>query len=196
MPTYPFIANGIPLTVRGVALGGYRPLFLKVNGEKIRNPAFDDHSQHILNLKSPEKGWFNGSLKYCAKIVKEHLATMQGFDRAQIVIIPSSVAGKHSIGLEKIAQAVCSSDNRFHYRQGALVRTRTIEKLAKGGARSQHVHLQSLQYRPHQSDSFAKIILDDVCTSANSIGASLTIIYQTAGPFDPRPVTLGKTTHD
>jgi len=180
----------------GLALGAYRPLFVRVNGERIRNPEFDNHSQQILNLKEPGKGWFAGAVAYCSKLVIAHAASLSGFDRAQVIVMPSSQQGKVSAGLERVARNLANADRRFVFTPGSLVRSKTIEKLARGGDRSLSVHLASLQYHSKDRDPVVKFVLDDVCTTSNSLGGAITVIRQSSwGPVDARALVLGKTTH-
>ncbi|CAN7177486.1 hypothetical protein [Variovorax paradoxus] len=196
MATQRFLVQSILGSSPGVALGHYRPLNIKQGGEKIRNPKFDQHSQHILNIKDSSKGWFNKSVTYCSDLVASHGYTMMGFAKAQIVVMPSSQKGRVSAGLEQIARNLCKADRRFVYLPGTLVRTKTIEKLARGGDRSLHVHLDSLEYRPRDGEPYRKIILDDVCTSTHSLGGAIAVMHQVLSGFEVSSLVLGKTFYD
>lgn len=185
--------GGIP----GAALGAYRPLQIKnAAGEKVKNPAFDHHSQQILNLKNPDKpNYFQPAVAYCIDHLNTYLQTqIQG--PAEILIIPSSSKGAVSPGLEKVVQAVCKKEGRFVYNRGGLVRTKTIEKLARGGDRSIGVHLSTLEYRPLAGVPMVKIVVDDVMTTGNSLEGAATVIHQVQPGIPIRVVVFGKTTHD
>lgn len=197
MYAQPFLVQGLFGPSRGIALGQYRPLTIKQDGERVRNPKFDQHSQHILNIKDPNKGWFKGSVQYCSNLVIAHAATMTGFAKAQIIIVPSSEKGKVSQGLERIARNLCSADNRFVYTPGALVRTKTIDKLARGGDRSLHIHLESLEYKRRDQEIRTKIVFDDVCTSSHSLSGAISVMQQVLlDQVEAHALVLGKTTRD
>lgn len=191
------LLHGCTPTVSGYALGAYRPLYIWENGEKSRNPAFDNHSQQVLNLKSPERAqYFGPAVAYSAGFLTNFLRENVQLDRAEILIVPSSTKGKTSIGLEKIVQQVCSKDKRFSYQAGALSRHTTIDKLAKGGDRSLNVHLASMNYQEKRGSPRVKILLDDVMTSGNSLSGAITVMSQVVQGLVVVPIVLGKTTHD
>ncbi|MES2364134.1 MAG: phosphoribosyltransferase [Pseudomonadota bacterium] len=197
MTWQPFILYNSEPKVRGFSCDAYRPLFIKQNGEKVRNPAFDNHSQQILNLKSPERpNYFNPAVKYCAARLLAFLKSNHQDESVEFLIIPSSTKGKTSLGLEKIVLAVCRTDKRFTYVEGSLFRHRTIDKLAKGGDRSLHVHLDSMDYSEKPGSPRVKILLDDVMTSGNSLTGAITVIRQVDARHLIVPLVFGKTTHD
>lgn len=190
-----FVVTG-PLgqNIQGHALWAYYPLWIRENGEKKRNPAFDQNSQHTLNIKQPGTPYYANSLRYCAKALHSYLQQKVNIPQAELVIIPSSKKGSASQSLDSIAKWICKQDGRFSYRPNSLTRTKTIEKLAKGGDRSLGVHLGSLDYKPGGPST--KIILDDVTTSGNSLTGAITIIHQYENNARFVPVVFGKTTHD
>ncbi|UCU95221.1 hypothetical protein [Hydrogenophaga taeniospiralis] len=190
-----FVVSGLfGVTVRGYALWSYFPLWIRVNGEKQRNPAFDQNSQHILNLKQPGSRYYAPSLKYCAQHLFLFLKNDIKVDQAEFLIIPSSQKGATSSALQSIVEAICKKDARFTHRPSSLTRTSTIEKLAKGGDRSLNIHLESLDYKP--GGPSIKIILDDVTTSGNSLTGAMTIVTQYEQGAQFIPIVFGKTTHD
>jgi len=182
----------------GVALGAYRPLLIKNDaGERVRNPAFDKHSQQVLNLKSPERpNYFKPAIEYCTESLAAYLRENVPAQNVEILIMPSCTKGKISAGLEKVVQEICRKDKRFVYHAGSLARTKTIEKLAKGGDRSVGVHLSSLEYKPRNGAPLAKILLDDVMTTGNSLIGAITVIHQVQQNAAILPIVFGKTTHD
>jgi predicted amidophosphoribosyltransferase len=115
---------------------------------------------------------------------------------AEILIVPSSREGGASEGLERIVEKLCKEDKRFTYRRGALYRHTAIRKLAKGGDRSLPVHLNSMGYKDDPYSPAAKIVLDDVFTTGNSIRGAITIVEQIDQSCTFLPIVLGKTTHD
>ena len=118
------------------------------------------------------------------------------FERAEIIIVPSSTKGKVSPGLDSIAQALCKRDKRLSYTPNSLFRTVTIDKFAKGGDRSLDVHLKSMEYKGATGSPALKFIVDDVTTSGNSLKAAITIIQQHMRGLVFIAVVLGKTADD
>jgi hypothetical protein len=183
--------------IRGAALGAYRPLHIKnAAGEKIKNPAFDHHSQQILNLKSPDKpNYFQPAVTYCTAHLSDYLRD-HFHGPAEILIVPSSTKGGVSPGLEKVVKAICKREARFIYNKGGLVRTQTIDKLARGGNRSIGVHLESLEYTAIEGVPMVKILLDDVMTTGHSLEGASTVIHQVQPGIQITAIVFGKTTHD
>ena len=192
-----FVAGGLFASRHGYALGAYRPLYLKQNGEKVKNPAFDQYSQHVLNLKSgTHPRYAEPSIKFCMRELQEFLNSGIKLTDAEFLIVPSCTQGKTSESLERIVKSVCKTDKRFSYRPQALSRQKSIEKLAKGGNRSIDVHVASLAYTDDPNASHTKIILDDVLTSGNSIEGAIRVIEQVRAGLFFVPIVFGKTTHD
>jgi hypothetical protein len=183
--------------VRGYALAAYHPLTVRSNGGRVRNPKFDNHSQQILNLKDASKpGYFVPALKYYAAQLLHFFENEIQFARAEIVIVPSSKKGNINPGLDRIAEALCKRDKRLSYAPNSLFRTKTIDKLAKGGDRSLDVHLKSMDYKAFDPSPATKFVLDDVTTSGNSLNAAITVIQQYVDGVTFIPVVLGKTVDD
>jgi hypothetical protein len=192
-----FVGDVFTGNVPCYALGAYHPLWLKHEGGKTKNPAFDQYSQHVLNLKFPNTQWFKGSVIYCANhLIKFLKANHAGVERAEFLIVPSSTQGNTSVALDRIATAIAKGDKRFSYRPGALSRTKTIAKLATGGDRSVGVHLASMDYKHDAASPPVKIILDDVATSGNSLSGAIMVVQQYDQNATFIPVVFGKTTHD
>ena len=77
-----------------------------------------------------------------------------------------------------------------------LVRTRTIDKLARGGNRSVEVHLASIAPAERYERYFAKkaiLLLDDVTTTGNSLRACSRLLDQYGADLI-YPLALGRTT--
>lgn len=191
-----FLVYSIPM-VRGYALAAYHPLTVRSKGERVKNPRFDNHSQQILNLKDASKPrFFQAGLDYCQPLLMQLFDNEIQFDRGEIVVVPSSTKGNVNPGLDRIAKALCRRDKRLSYVPNSLSRTKTIDKLAKGGDRSLDVHLKSMDYKPVAGSAATKFILDDVTTSGNSLNAAITIIQQYMKGLIFIPVVLGKTADD
>jgi hypothetical protein len=94
----PFVIDGVSNTgVKGYALGAYHPCWIKNDGEKIKNPAFDEYSQHVLNLKFADSRYFDGSVKYCTARLASFLKSGEvGFERAEFLVVQSSRKGSTS----------------------------------------------------------------------------------------------------
>ena len=80
-------------------------------------------------------------------------------------------------------------------REGCLRRTTTIEKLSRGGDRSQITHLQSMQYTTAPNAPGVKILFDDVTTTGNSLLAAATLIRAQEPHAEIVAFVLGKTVH-
>lgn len=190
------VGSALKAAVEGYALGPYRPLTMWHEGERVRNPHFDAHSQHVLNIKFPSTKYFRPSALYCYDCLADFLQNGIRLDTAEFLIVPSSRQQHTSEGLERIVMRVCRLDKRFTYRPGSLFRHKAINKLAKGGDRSLGVHLNSMGYKDDPYAPHLKIILDDVLTTGNSMRAAMTVIEQVNQRASFVPVVLGKTTHD
>ena len=164
---------------------------------RVKNPAFDQHSQHILNLKDPEARWFSGSVKALFPSVLAAVENLTArYGPSELVIIPSSKAGRVSKALDLMAKNACRRHGACSYTEGALTRTKTIEKLATGGDRSIQRHLESMSFSDSRRAPPVKILFDDISTSGNSIAAAATMIRAGSEGSVVVALVLGRTTHD
>lgn len=197
MATIPFAVESYLGNTRGEAIGWYHPY--RVRGEK--NPAFDKFSGSILALKDPSRNDHERAVQLFAIHLIAYLKNNPWIPVAEIITLPSHVAGKQSVGLDKVVSAICKKDQRFVSKPGVLYRTKTIEKLAKGGPRSVQVHRDSMGFRQRPGAPITKIVLDDVVTTANSMVAAVELIRSSGAPGKPMPtvalcLALGRTALD
>ena len=181
----------------------------RVDGE--RNPKFDRHSGLILSSKSAQERNFGHALNYFSDMLLGQISQWnleglrptgsdprltQGRAFVDVIIVPSSKVGKVSDGLTQIMTKVCARDKRLSINNGALHRFREINKLASGGNRDAHVHQGSIMLRSGCNLSDVVILIDDVCTSGNSLIACCEIIQSASPSSTVVGIVLGKTTHD
>ena len=120
----------------------------------------------------------------------------QGRAFVDVILVPSSKVGKVSDGLMQIMTRVCAKDKRLTINRGALHRYKEIKKLASGGCREMHVHQESIMLRQAANLSEVIILVDDVCTSGNSLVACCDIIQSASSFSTVIGIVLGRTTHD
>lgn len=189
------------------ACGPYHPY--RVDGEK--NPKFDSHSGFILTSKASQERSFGSAIKYFAELIspevrswqlEQHLPEgtnllMMG-DKpfVDVALVPSSKVGKVSDGLAQIMSRVCARDRRLTLRPSLLTRTKEIKKLATGGDRSRQTHLDSIKLTTPENPADIFLLVDDVCTSGNSLIACCDIIQSQLPHVKVIALTLGKTTHE
>jgi predicted amidophosphoribosyltransferase len=178
----------------GWSMGLYRPY--RIQG--VRNPKFDRHSGFILDIKEKSATHKRqAAVNHFADLIVSHMKTLPMQGQTEILVVPSSTKGQWSPGLELVAQAVAKKDKRFSFVAKALIRTRTIDKLASGGDRSLAVHLDSLQYDWDLASTLPKFLIDDVTTTGNSFAGCMTVIQSLfRQPVQITPLVLGKTSHD
>lgn len=179
-------------------LGEYFPY--RKNGQK--NPKFNPHSGFILSTKDKTERDFSKSIFYFTNQIIDLALELPIQPKSEfgpqvsIVIIPGSTPGKVSPGLIAIMKNLCKKDARFVLTDGVLTRTRGIEKLAKGGNRSTHIHKNSIQVDTSKLDTPYVMIVDDVLTTGNSFTACHDIIKRIAPQHNIFGVILGKTANE
>jgi len=189
------------------ACGPYYPY--RLNGEK--NPKFDRHCGFILTSKNSGEANFGRAVQHFSGLLEEEISGWQlmkwlplgtdlrmsaGRPYVDVMLVPCSKAGKVSDGLTKIMTRVSTRDRRLVMHPGALVRTRDTEKRAAGGNRSVQVHRNSIAFRPARDVASLILLVDDVCTTGNSLIACCDIIQEAEPASTVVGVVLGKTTHD
>lgn len=175
-----------------VAFGEYHPY--RVYGEK--NPKFDRYSGMLLDLKNPAEAGHKRAVEFFAGLLLTHLNAEFHDLPAEFVVVPGHKEGKRSVGLESVLGIVTRAHRGFSHRPGALARTRTIEKLSTGGDRSVAVHMASLKFHDHARTPTAKVLVDDIATTCNSLVASVNKIRQERQGARVHCVVLGRTSHD
>lgn len=170
------------------------------NGEKSKNPAFDETCGRILDLKDPTVKKHRLAVQEMTKLVSRALNSLPYTlipVPLHVAVVPSSTKGRWSEGLCSITAAICAEHpKRFVPVPQALVRTQTIDKLARGGNRSLEVHLGSIAPSPRYERYFARkavLLLDDVTTTGNSLLACSRLLQQHGADLI-YPLALGRTT--
>ena len=115
-------------------------------------------------------------------------------DDAVLVIIPGHETAASNDGTPlACAAATIASAAGFTAASDSLIRTTSIEKLAKGGNRSIEVHLNSMELsEPDIISGETVVILDDIVTSGNSIAAARQLL-EVAGARRIAAVAVGRT---
>ncbi|MEC6413496.1 hypothetical protein SB816_21035 [Achromobacter sp. SIMBA_011] len=170
------------------------------SGEKKKNPAFDEACGRILDLKDPSSKKHKLAVQEMTRLVSEAVNSLPYTlipIPLHVVVVPSSGKGRWSEGLCAIAASICTAQPlRFVPAVHSLVRTRTIDKLARGGNRSVEVHLASIAPAERYERYFGKkavLLLDDVTTTGNSIRACSRLLEQYGADLI-YPLALGRTT--
>ena len=143
------------------------------------NPNKDRMTGLILDLKDDECRGHASAVQIFGKRLSNDLDEFLSEDEpVWATMVPSHEAGGLSTGLALVLRQVKA---RYNIRNGKnlLVRTRTINKLARGGDRSVAVHLDSIDVVDGGFPTDAKILLlDDVMTTGNSLMACEQLLYK------------------
>jgi predicted amidophosphoribosyltransferase len=165
-----------------VCLGEYHPYWNYENGEKTKNPNFDEFSGKILDFKKMDPGAID---EFCKKI------TGMLTDSIAITVVPSHDPSKAQSGLVMLAKKLAKL-KRINA-VSCLRRTKKIAKLASGGDRSIQTHLDSIiVVDKNLIKSKDVLLLDDVTTSGNSLQACKQLLLE-AGASSVQCLALGKT---
>ena len=160
-------------------------------GTLIKNPAFDKYSGFILDIKSDKEldrrvlEFFSNSL---VKVIQA--GNQVGINLAAIV--PSHSKDGYSKNLNEVLK-LSAKQLGFQVEPRLMWRTKTIDKLASGGDRSQSVHTSSIVVRLPEIVRNQKVLLvDDVWTTGNSMRACASLLYE-KGATSVVTVAFGKT---
>ncbi|MFA4868101.1 MAG: hypothetical protein WC623_07880 [Pedobacter sp.] len=149
-----------------------------------RNPAFDNHSSNILNLKKGE----SGAIIYFYNRLNPLIST----DELVICYVPSSDPENQMSGVRKLCSMIAKIKNRIDGTH-CIVRHKKIDKLASGGNRSIQIQLDSLKIENLELIKGMNILLlDDVTTTNNSLKACKQLLVS-AGANDVYCFALGQT---
>lgn len=166
-------------------------------GSKVVNPQFNADCRHLLNLKNVAERGHPSAIAYFSKVAAQFLLA-HGVPpvnlQVHIVVVPSSTSGRWSPGLLKIGENLVRNNKNFVDSMQSLVRTTTIQKLARGGDRSLLTHQRSIDLNDPTSKLSRKtiLLLDDITTTGNSLVACAGIL-QLGGAATIMPLALGKT---
>lgn len=161
----------------------------KVGG--VRNPAFVKATDgRLLDLKYEYDHGVTAAVEdFTAGL--ENLKLPKG---TILVIVPGHEARESNEGraLARVAHALAEADSRYVARVDALVRFKTIDKLAKGGDRSVQQHLNSIRVdNPSSLRGATVLVLDDTVTTGHSIAATRTLLSNAGAAV--AAVGLGRT---
>ena len=167
----------------GIAVfGDYLPWGVhRANGGDGSN--YPEYSGKILDLKDDK----DGATEYFGERIAPELQ-----DDLVIVTVPSHDPANVGGGLAKLAGLLAKNGNRI---DGAvtLIRTKKIDKLARGGNRAKEVHLESVKVaRPDLIKGRNILLLDDVTKTGNSLSACSDLLLA-AGAKSVECATIGKT---
>jgi predicted amidophosphoribosyltransferase len=161
-----------------VYCGEYQPY--RKHGEK--NPNFNAYSGMVLDLKANDAAAVESFRKYLENLIAPDVP---------IAIVPSHDPAKTTSGLRSVAAKLAASDRIDA--TACLVRTKKIEKLARGGDRSIAVHQKSIKVVNKELIKGKDVLLlDDVTTTGNSLEACRQLLLQ-AGAKRVQKLALGKT---
>ncbi len=168
---------------RNIAVyGDYKPwgAHKEDGGDGSNYPA---HSGRILDLKEAKAS----AVRHFKEMIEQELQ-----DGVVIVTVPSHDPAKPSRGLMKLAAELAQTGKRIDG-SSSLVRTKKIEKLARGGDRSKEVHLKSVQVAHADLIKGRDVLLlDDVTKTGNSLFACSDLLLA-AGARSVECATMGKT---
>lgn len=148
---------------------------------KIKNPYFDVFSGKILDLKEGKLA----AVKYFYNLLNEEIC-----EGVTICVVPSSDSTKIESGIGMLGEMLAANGrvNKVYY----LRRTKSIAKLALGGARNKEVHMQTISAIDDIDISEDIVLLmDDVTTTGNSLYACKEILMQ-RGAKTVKMFALGK----
>lgn len=139
-----------------------------------QNPAFDEYSRKILDLK---RGLH---IDYFGDLLSQYV---NAASVDVVCVVPSHKVDSDDLGMKKVAQYVAK---KLQLKCGChcLRRHTEIPKLATGGSRNIAVHLQSIHVDdPGTIRACRVLLIDDVVTTGNSLLACSQLL-QNAGAVE------------
>lgn len=162
----------------------------RIHGE--RNPKFDATSGRLLDFKDEADRNHEQAVKLYAGVVVDKLQQLvRRQELIYLAIVPSHERDKVSDALLELFDMV-----REHYNVlndvSPLRRHTTIDKLATGGDRAKRVHIDSIELTDNSCRGHEVLLLDDICTTENSIKACADLLLS-AGATSVIKFVLAKT---
>jgi predicted amidophosphoribosyltransferase len=158
----------------------YQPY--RIHGEK--NPEFDKTSGLIMDLKDGK----SSGIKWAFDLVNPFLGK-----NFSITVVPSHDSEKIDSPIKEVAKLLTKAGPNRIDATYCLVRHKTISKLAHGGTRSFHVHLESIRVvNQNLIKGRQVLVFDDVQTSGNSLLACAKLL-ENAGAAIVKTLSIAKT---
>lgn len=166
-----------------VSLGTYHPYWLD-KWAREKNPAFDQRSARILDLKEAKEA--------AADFFFNELDPILGTGFA-LCVVPSHDPENQATGISMLARRLARASKGRTDAVECLRRVQKIEKLARGGDRDERVHMETIRvFRRRLIEGRQVLLLDDVTTTGNSLLACRQLLLE-SGATEVQPVALGKT---
>ncbi len=167
----------------------YHPYWLP---GRVRNPEFRDEDGRVLDLKCNVASGVAAAARDFARVLRPMLLPA----RTVLAVVPGhqvSLTNRNSPLGRVVASLVDEIGPRFLDGSDVLVRHHTIEKLVTGGERGPEVHTGSIRVaRPELVAGRCVIVLDDVTTTGNSLGACRALLRE-AGATRVGALALART---
>jgi len=164
----------------------YYPYWIYPDGEKKKNPLFNNDSSMVLNLKNRQE--------VCLNYFHKHLSPLI-LNKPVIAVVPSHDPEKKQSGIRDLSKLLINK-NTVVDGTNCLKRKDKISKLSGGGNRSKKVHKESIIVENAElikdNDVF---LLDDVTTTGNSLLACKELLLE-AGAKSVHCCAIGKTHWD
>ncbi|MDD3021224.1 MAG: phosphoribosyltransferase [Alphaproteobacteria bacterium] len=143
---------------------------------------YDKYSKSILDFKEGKSGELNKFLDLINPLLGSNFL---------ICVALSHVAYAAPGPLHKLSNLLPSLGSERIDASNTLIRFKTIDKLSRGGSRSLDTHMQSIKiYNPEIIRGKDILLIDDVTTSGNSLGACKTLLLA-AGVKSVQCLALG-----
>ena len=176
------------------AITSYFPYWVKdENGNKIRNPRWTKECGFILDIKengqkcNNAKNW---ALPQLLEVIRKKVVAPARIN--VVCIVPGHVANSVSPALVDLSRTMAARLQAIAY-PTLVQRIHTIEKLAYGANRAEHVHYQSMQVSdPGAVQGQTVLLIDDVRTTGNSMKVASMLLEQ-AGARVVHRIAIGQT---
>ncbi|MCG3132821.1 MAG: hypothetical protein FLDDKLPJ_03687 [Phycisphaerae bacterium] len=165
----------------------YHPYWIYDGGSKTRNPAADQNTYLIMDLKGTNTSKRATAVRHFVGELDSLVASNVAF-----TVVPSHDPAKLTTGVRLLAQALAERKNRVDA-TACLVRHTLVDKKSGGGDRSLAVDLRSIRVeQPELLTGGRVVLLDDVTTSGNSFEACRRLLLK-AGAAEVQCLAVGKT---